>query len=494
MASSAYLAFDLGASGGRGLVGSLTGGRLEVRELSRFSNGMVNVRGRLHWDVLHLLQQIAAGLKTCAAEAGEPASVGVDTWGVDFALLASDGSLLGFPRGYRDPGIEGAMEAFFERVPREHIYEATGVQFLPINTLYQLYAMVRDGSPLLESASSVLMMPDLFNYLLTGEKRTEFTIATTSQLYNPRRRGWDDGLLAALGLSPEVMQEIVPPGTVVGSLDPEVARQAGVGGAPVMATASHDTAAAVASAPAEGRNWAYISSGTWSLMGVESERPIITEQSLAANFTNEGGVANTFRVLKNISGLWPVQECRRSWAGEREYSYRDLTKLAEEAAGFRSLIEPDHPDFLNPADMPAAIREFCQRTGQAPPEIPGEFVRCVLVSLALKYRMVLDQLRGIYPHPIERIHVVGGGVRNELLCQLTADATEVPVSAGPAEATAIGNLLVQAMGLGHVASPAEIRAIVRRSFPVAEYEPRADGEWAAAYDRFQQLHREVMGS
>jgi len=485
MARHALLAFDLGAESGRAFAGLLEGGRLEVRELSRFANVMTRVRGHLHWDVLQLLREMEGGLGTFASDYGDRLEgVGVDTWGVDFGLLGADGGLLGFPYVYRDKRIEGAMEGFLERVSRERVYELTGIQLMPINTLYQLYSMVRDGSPLLEEAADLLFMPDLFAYLLSGEKVAESTIASTSQLYDPRAGGWAEELFEALGISTGLMQEIVEPGTVIGSLDREIRRRTGVGEAPVIATAGHDTAAAVAAVPAEGEDWAYISSGTWSLMGVESGKPIITRESRGFNFTNEGGVAGTFRVLKNIMGLWLVQQCRKAWAEERAYSYEELTQMAAAAEGEGAIVEPDHPSFLNPPDMPAAIREFCERTGQRPPETPGEFVRCVLVSLALKYRLVLEQLRRMCGRPIARIHVVGGGTRNELLSQLTADATGLPVICGPVEAAAIGNVLVQAMALGHVGSVDEIREVVRRSFEVRHYEPQRSGAWEGLYERF----------
>jgi rhamnulokinase len=407
---------------------------------------------------------------------------------VDFGLLAADGSLVSLPRAYRDPRLDGAMEGFLEILPREQVYQLTGIQMIRLNTLYQLHAMVRDGWPLLRCATDLLMMPDLFNYLLTGEKRAEFTIATTSQLYNPRTGGWAGELFDALKLPLGMMQAVVQPGTVVGRLDPAIGPPAAdVGGLQVVATASHDTASAVGAVPSEGKDWAYISSGTWSVMGVESDRPIITDESLALNFSNEGGVNRTFRVLKNISGLWLVQQCRAAWAREKLYSYEELMARAAEAGGFDSIIEPDHVDFVNPPDMPAAIQEFCRRTGQPAPTGIADTLRCILVSLALKYRLVLEQLRRVYPHAINRIHVIGGGSRNELLCQLSADATGLPVLAGPAEATVIGNLLVQAIGLGYLASHQQLREVVRSSFEVKRYQPRDTGGWDSAYQRFREL-------
>jgi rhamnulokinase len=414
------------------------------------------------------------------------------------------------PFAYRDARTEGAMEAFFALIPRARIYELTGIQFLQLNSLFQLFSMARDRSPLLEQASALLFVPDVFNYLLTGEKVTEFTFATTSQLYNPATGQWEQELFQALGVPIGIMQRIVPPGTVIGKLKRETITGGGVAGGelllydwPVIATASHDTAAAVAAAPGEGADWAYISSGTWSLMGVESRRPIITETTRDLNFTNEGGVGGTFRVLKNIMGLWLLQQCRKAWAAEREYSYEELMEMALAAPPFRALLEPDDATFLNPPDMPEAIAAFCRRTGQRAPAAHGEYVRVILESLALKYRKVLEELRQVRQEPINRIHVIGGGSRNEVLCQFTANTTGLPVIAGPVEATAIGNMLVQALALGLVGSPDEVREIVRRSFPVTRYEPfgsaqdrpfgesQGEQEWEAAYARATEIRGAV---
>ncbi len=487
MTAKSFIAFDLGASSGRAVVGTLQDMRLSLREISRFANHMVELRGRLCWNLIHLFEQIQRGLEISARVVSpRPDSIGIDTWGVDFGLLAGDGSLLGFPVSYRDQRTERAIEAFLERLPRDRVYELTGLQFLSLNTLYQLFAMVRDKSPLLEVASDLLFMPDLFNYLLTGQKKAEFTIASTSQLYDPRRQEWAAEIFGALGISQRIMQDIVSPGTVIGTLDERVARSTGASAVPVVATASHDTAAAVAAVPAQGKDWAYISSGTWSLLGVESEYPIITEDSLAFNFTNEGGIDGTFRVLKNITGLWLLEQCRKEWERGRQYSYEELAEMAQ-SCSFESLIDPDDGGFSSPSDMPNAIRSFCRRSGQPEPESPADFVRCILVSLALKYRLVLNQLRRVCSRPVNRIHAIGGGTRNKLLCQLTADATGLPIQAGPAEATAIGNILVQAMGLGHVTSRDQLREIVRSSVVVEQYQPRDSSHWDSLYDRFCEV-------
>jgi len=481
MSATSYLACDLGAESGRVMLGRLAGARLELEELHRFPNAMVNLNGRLHWNVVQMLEEVKAGLRLCAARGGAQ-SLGIDTWGVDFGLLDRDGELIGLPYCYRDARTDGAPEAFFQRVPRERVYELSGIQVMQINTLYQLYAAARDASPALEIAEALLLMPDLLTYLLTGHKQSEFTIATTSQLYNPRAGDWESELLEAAGIPRSLMQPIVSPGTAVGPLLPAVAQEVGAQ-IPVIAVGSHDTASAVAAVPAEGQDWAYLSSGTWSLMGVESDAPLISPQTLALNLTNEGGVGGTFRVLKNIMGLWLLQQCRKEWGAE----YGELLASAEEVTPFRTLIYPDTPEFLNPPSMTEVIAAFCRRTRQKPPGTPAAFTRAILEGLALRYRMVLEELRQVSSRPINRLHIIGGGARNRLLCQFAADATGLPVIAGPVEATAIGNVLVQAMAAGVVSSVAEMRRIVAQSFPLERYQPRASQAWDEAYARFRQL-------
>ena len=484
-----YLAFDLGAESGRAVMGTLDGRTLSVHEVRRFSNTPIPLAGHIHWNVYALFDEMKAAMRDAAAAIGcRPTSVGVDTWGVDFGLLAKDESLLGLPFCYRDHRNAGAMEDYFKLVPRPALYEATGIQFMPFNTLFQVYAMVRERSSLLDAAADLLFMPDLFNFLLTGRKAAEFTIASTSQFLDPRTKAWIPGLFQAMGLSKKLLQDIIEPGTVLGEVTEEIAAATGFRHVPVVATASHDTAAAVAAVPAEGHNWAYISSGTWSLVGVEEKAPVISEGSLDSNFTNEGGVGGTVRFLKNVSGLWLVQGCRKAWSAEGAVTYEDLTRAAAEAPPFAALIDPDDPAFLNPPDMPEAIADFCRRTDQRLPETKGALVRSLLESLALKYRQVIEQLRLVLGHPVEKIHVIGGGSRNTLLCQLTADATGLAVVAGPAEATAIGNILVQAMATGHVSSPAEIRAIIRDSFELRTYAPGGSAAaWDAAGARFKDI-------
>jgi len=480
------MAFDLGAESGRAVLGTLEGRKLSVHEVRRFPNTPLTLSGHIHWNVYALLDEMKTAMREAAAALGaRPASLGVDTWGVDFGLLARDGSLVGLPFCYRDSRNAGAMEDFFKLVPKPALYEATGIQFMPFNTLFQVYAMVRERSPLLGAAADLLFMPDLFNCLLTGKKAAEFTIATTSQLMDPRTKAWIPGLFQAMGLSKRILQDIIDPGTVLGTLTEDVAAQTGLRHVPVVATAGHDTAAAVAAVPAEGLDWAYISSGTWSLVGVEEIAPVISPRTLEANFTNEGGVCGTIRLLKNVTGLWLVQGCRKAWGGDGALTYEELARAAEEAPRFAALIDPDDPGFLNPPDMPEAVAGFCRRTGQRPPGSKTAVVRSILESLALKYRHVLDQLRLILGRPIHKVHIIGGGAQNVLLCQLTADATGLPVIAGPAEATAVGNILVQAMALGRVSSLAELRSIVRDSFELRTYEPAGAADWDEAYGRFK---------
>jgi len=485
------LAFDLGAESGRAMLGQLDGGRLQLSEVHRFPNGPVRLPDGLHWDVLRLWTEVERGVALAARQQGvELASIGLDTWGVDFGLLDRDGALIANPYHYRDSRTDGMMEEAFHRVPRAEIFEQTGIQFMQLNSLYQLLAMVVHRSPALDVADTFLTMPDLFNYWLTGRKVCEFTIATTTQCYDPRKRDWATSLLERMSIPTDIFPEIVEPGTVLGPLAAQVAEEVGVGQVPVIAPATHDTGSAVAAVPFEsapGRG-CYISSGTWSLMGTEVTEPVITSQSLGYNFTNEGGVCSTFRLLKNIMGLWLVQECRRVWAREgQSYSYDQLTRMAEQAPPFVALVNPDDPAFLHPADMPAEIRAFCARTDQRAPETRGAMIRSILESLALTYRATLEKLEAMLGHRLEVIHIVGGGSRNQLLCQFTADATQQPVVAGPVEATAIGNVLMQALALGEFASLQEARALVRDSFEMVHYEPGDPAPWDAAYERFRAL-------
>jgi rhamnulokinase len=477
------LALDLGAESGRAILGRFDGASLDLREVHRFPNGPVRIRGGLFWDVPQLFAAILAGIARAAAD-GPLAGLAVDTWGVDFALLDRDGELLGLPRHYRDPRTAGMEALAFSRVPREEIFAATGIQFMPINSLYQLLALATARSPLLDAAASLLFMPDLFHAWLAGPAVSERTIASTSQLYDPRQGDWARGLLARLGVPDRFLPPLVAPGTVLGPLLPEVAEATGAGAAPVIAAAGHDTAAAVAAVPLAGADAAYLSSGTWSLMGIETAAPVITPRALAYNFTNETGVAGTVRLLKNIAGLWLLQQCRRVWG---QPDYESLLHGAAQAPAFGPLVDPDAPEFLAVGDTPEQIRGFWARTGQRGEPAPAVFTRCILESLALAYRRTLRRLEELAGRPVRVLNVVGGGARNRMLCQWTADATGCAVHAGPVEATALGNVLAQLVALGEVADFREGRELVRRSFPVEIYEPRPDPRWEAAAVRFEGL-------
>ena len=469
---SRFLAIDLGAETGRAILGTLENGRLTLEELHRFPNTPVRLLTGLYWDTLRLFHEIRQALSICGRERKLALDgIGIDTWGVDFGLLGSDGALVDDPRHYRDSRTNGMLEKTFAVVPRQEIFAETGIQFMPLNTLYQLHAMRVSGSPALNAATKLLFMPDLFNYWLTGEMRAEVSIASTSQFYNPVKKQWASGLFRRLDLPERILPELMLPGTRLGTLLPEIAESSGLSSnVPVYATACHDTAAAVAAVPAEGDGWCYISSGTWSLMGVELDAPIINEQSLALNFTNEVGAGNRIRFLKNIAGLWLLQECRRAWAlAGREHSYEELSKLAAVAPPASELIDPDA--FPEPGRMPERIAEYCRARGWQAPDQPGGMTRLSLESLASTYRKVLTNLEALLSRPINRVHIVGGGSRNQLLNQLAANATGRTIIAGPAEATAAGNILVQAIGAGEVSGLSEARKIVQRSFALETYQP-----------------------
>ena len=485
----AALAIDIGAESGRAELGRFAGERVALQEIHRFPNEPVRLPTGLHWDALRLLHEIGQALARAGAAGDPPRSVGIDTWGADFGLLDRTGALVGNPVHYRDGRTAGMPERASRLVPWPDIYAETGIQHLHLNTVYQLLAM--DGSPLLDAAERLLLMPDLLAYWISGEIANERTNASTTQLYDPLRRDWALGLIERLGLPGRLFrQPLVAPGTTLGPLLPAVAARGGLPtGTSVVAVGSHDTASAVAAVPAAGEGWAYISSGTWSLVGVETPAPVRTPAARAANLTNEVGVGGTIRLLKNVTGLWLLQECRRTWERQgRDYAYDELVRLAEAALPFGPLVDPDHPSLLAPGDMPARIGRLCLEGGQAPPDDVGATVRCVLESLALKYRWVIDRLEAVSGRPIATIHVVGGGARNALLSRLTADATRRRVLAGPVEATALGNVLVQAMASGELASLAEIRAVVRRSVSVDTFEPAGDAAaWDAAHDRLCRL-------
>lgn len=475
MASKYVIAVDLGAESGRVMQVGYDGHRLQLEEKHRFPTGGLTVGKTMYWDILRLWQDITTGIKAVS----QAAAVGVDTWGVDFALLDRDGHLLANPVHYRDPRTDGMMEWVFERVPRREVFERTGIQFMQLNTLYQLASLACNRSPLLDIAEKFLMLPDLLNYWLSGAMVSEFTIATTTQFYSPHTANWDTDLLARIGIPAHIFPQIVPSGAKLGEYH----------GVPVIAPACHDTGSAVAAVPTTTQNYAYLSSGTWSLLGLELDAPVITESSYAANVTNEGGVGGKFRFLRNITGMYLIQQSRLTWQEQtgKKYDYAELAALAEAAEPFRSLFDPDDNYFLLPGDFPAHIRQFCDRTGQPQPETPGQVTRAIYESLAYKYRYFLDKLIAVSGQPVERLHIIGGGSRNALLCQMVANAIARPVVAGPAEATAMGNALVQLMALGEFNTLAEAREMLSRSAETVTYTPQRIAAWEDEYERFKKL-------
>jgi rhamnulokinase len=479
-----YLAFDFGAESGRAVLAHLQSGILTTEEVHRFPNEPVEYGGALHWDVPRLWFEVRKAL--ARLDEVELAGIGVDAWGVDYALLGERGELLENPYHYRDRRTEGVMEEVLRKVSKEDIYEATGIQFMPINTLYQLFAARRQTPKLLEAAKYLLTIPDLFNYWLTGNAVCEFTNATTTQMVDPLKRTWASGLMQRLELPAHLPAPIVEPGSIIGTILPDIAGHSSIAGVPVIAPACHDTGSAVAAISAR-EGTAFLSSGTWSLLGTELDSPIITSDALRMNFTNEGGVNGTTRLLKNVMGLWMLQGCRQSWTARGlSYEYRELIELATREPSFGHLVDPDDESFLRPPDMLAAINRFCTRTHQPVPQEAGAYVRAVLESLAFKYRFILRNLEQVIGQRIEQIRIIGGGSKNRLLNQLTADATGRRVFAGPAEATALGNVAVQTVATGEAASLQEVRAVVDRSFPTEVFDPLDTDKWDQHAERFEQ--------
>lgn len=496
-ASANFLAADLGASNGRVLLGKWDGARFALEVLHRFENGPTNILGRLYWDVLSLWREVKVGMMRYAADHRTPlAGIGIDTWGVDYGLLDAAGRLLGNPVHYRDSRTQGMVDHLFTRIPKPEVFDMTGIQFLELNTLFQLYSMRVQGDPQLDAAHRLLLMPDLFHYWLSGEQVAEYTIASTTQMLLAHRRTWATDLLQRLDIPTAILPEIVQPGTVIGPMLAQVAAETGIAaGAPVVASAAHDTGSAVAAIPGLDERSVYLSSGTWSLMGIEVRQPIINTKMLDLNFTNEGGVDGTIRLLKNISGLWLLQESRRQWEREgHAFSWEELMIEAQKAPAFRSIINSDAPDFNTPSSMVEAIRTFCRRTRQPEPQTPGEVVRCCLESLALRYRWVVEALEEILAsaglssgRQLETIRVVGGGSQNRLLNQFTADACGRTVVTGPVEAAALGVIMMQAVATGHLADVQEGRAAIAASIQQETFEPRAQDSWDDAYARFLRM-------
>ena len=485
MKNKSFLAFDLGATSGRSILGTIENGRLQMKELTRFPNQILQIGNHFHWNIYSLFEHLKAGLVAAKKEGVEITSIGIDTWGVDFAMIAEDGSILGAPFAYRDPHTVGAPEKYFEIVPREKVYDLTGIQVMNFNSLYQLFALKQAENSLLKATKEILFMPDALAYMLTGNKVVEYTIASTSQILNPRTKQFEAELLEKAGVSPSILGKIVMPGHEIGTLRDDLAEESELGKVKVVAVAGHDTGAAVAAVPALNENFAYLSSGTWSLMGIEVKEAIINNETFTLNFTNEGGVEGTTRFLKNITGMWLLEQCLKEWKKEGiTYAYEKLVHMADTVPAFQSMLDTDHASFGNPASMTKAIIDYCETTGQTAPSSHAEFVRCIFESLSLKYKYVINILKELAPFPIEKLHVIGGGSKNPLLNQWTANSIGIPVIAGPSEATAIGNIMIQAKAAGCVDSLQEMRQIIGESVQLDEFLPQNSELWAEAYKKF----------
>lgn len=483
------LAIDLGASNGRAILGILEDKKLTLQEVHRFSNDPVMVNGNLYWDILRLFHEIKQGVLNCVRLGHRDIhSIAVDTWGVDFGLLDGKGNLLGNPYHYRDKRTGGMMEKLQELISKEELYNTTGIEFMWFNTILQLYSMKRENSTLLNEAKTLLLTPDLLNYFLSGVKTSEYSIASTTQLLDAYAKCWSDKIIDKLDIPRGIFTDIIPSGTIIGELTEELSKELGIQNLKVIAVAGHDTQSAIAAVPTEDEDFAYISCGTWSLMGFESNQPIINEKSMNLSVTNEGGVGGKITVLKNIMGLWLIQECKRHWDNEGQgCTFAELDEKVIHAKPFISFVDPDDISFIAPGNMPERIREYCRKTGQPVPETKGEVVRCITQSLALKYRMTLEKLEDLLGRKLPVIHMVGGGIKDKLLCRFTAEATGRSVIAGPIEASSIGNILVQAMALGNVKDLKEIRSIVKASFPIVTYTPTEKELWDKAYAIYKEL-------
>ncbi len=483
------LAFDYGASSGRSILGEFNGDKLFLKETHRFNSDPVMMNDTFTWDFLRLFHEMKKGIiNTVNGGDRDIASIGVDTWGVDFGLISKSGKLLGNPVHYRDARTDGMIEKACSILSDKEIYNTTGIAFQKFNTLYQLLAMKCENDPALDIADKLLFVPDLFNYFLTGEKYCEYTITSTSQMYDPNKKDWARDMLTKLGIRTDILSEVIPAGTKLGGLTKSVQNELGVGPIPVIAVAEHDTGAAVMSVPYAEKGAAFLSSGTWSLLGIELEKPIINEKTLKLNYTNEGGYNNNVRLLKNIMGLWINNECMRDWEKKGEaISYAEMNKAVENADPFIAVIDVDHPDFFDPFNMPKKIQDYCLRTGQRVPETKGEIIRVVEESLALKYKQCILGLEEITGAPVPSLNIVGGGIKNKILSRFTANAIGRPVYAGPVEATAIGNLSCQLIALGEVSGIDQARDVIRNSFPIEAYQPVNTAAWDAAYEKLLDL-------
>ena len=481
-----YLAFDLGASSGRAILGTIEDGKISLKELHRFANGPVSINGGLFWNILGLFSELKVGLAKALQETPDIEGIAIDTWGVDYTFIDSDGFIVGNPRNYRDPRTEDVMDYAFNKISKEKIYELTGIQFMSINSVFQLAASVRDNDKQLQIADKLLFTPNALSYLFCGNVSAEYSIATTSQIFNPKTKTWAWDIINALGLKTKMFPKIVPSGTIAGELLPSIQEELKCGPIKVILTGSHDTASAVAAVPVEpGSNWAYLSSGTWSLIGLELDEPLINEETLKANYTNEGGVGGKIRFLKNIMGLWLIQQCRDEWIRQGcEYSFGKMVELAAAEEPFFAFVDPNDQSFVTPGNMPQRIVDYCKKTGQRVPETHGQIIRIALESLAMRYRRSVIELEKITGKKIDVLHIVGGGCKNDLLNQFTANACGRKILTGPVEATALGNIVVQAMATGDVKDLAEARRIVAASTELGTFLPQDAASWDKEYDRF----------
>ncbi|MDD3779630.1 MAG: rhamnulokinase [Proteiniphilum sp.] len=487
-----FLAIDLGASSGRAMLGTVNNGRLEMDEIHRFPNPMIEVNGRVYWDLFYLYNQIVVSLRETKLRGHQIVSIGIDTWGVDFVCFGADGEPLSMPYSYRDSHTQGAPERFFTKMPKAEVYEKTGIQIMNFNSLFQLHTMYEEGSSIYPLIDKILFIPDALSYLLSGTMVTEYTIASTSQMINPRTKDFEAGLLEVVQLSKEKFAPIVYSGTTIGKISPSVQNLTGQDDIAVIAVAGHDTASAVLAVPAESPHFAYLSSGTWSLMGIESDEPVINEETYALNFTNEGGADGSIRLLKNICGMWLIEQCKKEWEKEGPVTYDKIVTEATKAAPFQCFINPDASCFASPVSMIASIQDYCKQTGQFVPETIGEIARCIYESLALRYKQVLQHFQELATFPIEKLHIIGGGSKNNMLNTFTANAIGLPVVAGPSEATAIGNLLMQAKAAGLITDKNAIRALVRNSVELEIFTPSDTDVWHNQYQRYLEAFQNIQ--
>lgn len=489
---TSFLAIDLGASSGRAILGTINNGELELKEINRFSNPMIEVNGRLYWDLFHLYSEIIKSLKHIKSQNIEIQSVGIDTWGVDFVSFGKDGEPLRMPYSYRDTSTFYAPEKFFDKVlSKRETYLKTGIQIMNFNSLFQLFTQKEDQNPIYQMTGKFLFMPDALSYLLTNSMVTEYTIASTSQLLNPFTRSFDEEILSALNISKENFAPIVFPGTQIGTLSESAQKQTDLGAIPVIAVAGHDTASAVIATPAENENFAYLSSGTWSLMGVESKEPVVNEETYTLNFTNEGGADGSIRLLKNICGMWLIEQCKKEWTKEKDISYDEIVLASTQSEPFKCYINPDASCFASPESMINEIQNYCKQTNQFVPQSIGEIARCIYESLAFRYKQVLENLQKLADFSIETLHIIGGGSQNNMLNSFTANAIGIPVIAGPSEATAIGNILLQAKAFGLVADKSDMRKIVRNSVDLVRFEPQGKSLWDKHYNEYLDVFKEL---